>query len=536
MAADQPTSPMAADQPTSPMVADAMLRQWEDRSSGRSSSAGTPLSPGLAAALRNISARRAKEGALALKRSVSKTIFEAGVGHHDMRIVYGLALLAQWGMLILCWALIILMPYARLDGSMYMIEWVPIFMAVAFISMMTLRDLRGMKWFQFRSPRLWLVVTFAIGWAIASLRGVSMTMERALDNSYSEELTMRYVSGIPLFVSKFFGMDLMGYLLGAVCFWVFFSLGMMACCLGNCCSKTRTVDRIAKIIQVSPPIMDMVQDRQQIKSFSVVAFVLPFTLVFSLVLGGQVLAPPDRVFRTAGPPVSLVPLCSPPLSGYVRHQAARLSQSVLGLVEASSSVSGANPLVGAVGAIGRLAFELAWSSYFEGENLACAVPADEDRVLYAVRLPHVHVTSAMRLPNMTLALRDAEGLASSISADGLVRVSARLVSAPTTCNLLTWLEQTGGPAGDGVYHINSAGLVTLSSLTLRGGPAGSATVALCPGEHTVEVRSLTSRADGDASSPLGSPVVRRIGVMLVAFDTEASSYVATSAPMVCRHA
>ena len=463
-----------------------------------------------------------------LQRTVSKTFFEARSGHHDMRVVSAFAYLAQWCMLILCWSLIVLMPYARLDGSMYVIEWVPISLATAFVSMMTLRDLRAQRWFQFRWPRLWLVPFLILGLAVAALRAVSMAME----DQYSEELTMRYVSGIPLFLSKFFGMDLMGYVLGSVCFWLFLTFGMLACCFGNCCGKTATVRRLVKIITNSPPIMDMVQDRQQIKSFSVIAFVLPFTLVFSLVIGGQILTPPHHVFRSAGSPARLVPLCSPPLSSYVREQAARLSQSALGFAERSSNSTGTNPLFSAAGAIGRGIFELAWSSHFEVEHLACAVPGDADRALFAVRLPDASVTSTLVLPNITLALRDTEGLASSIPEDGDVQVSTRLVRAPAACDPGTRLLPAGGLADNGTYHVSRAGVVTLSGLTLLGGPESGAAVPLCPGEHTIEVRSVASRADGAAASPLASSVVARVVVRLVGFDATATSRVETTQPMV----
>ena len=71
-------------------------------------------------------------------------------------------------------------------------------------------------------------------------------------------------------------MRLAGYASGVALrhFLVFF--GIAACCCNNCCGRSSIMRTVATAIMRSPPIMDMVQDRQQVKSFSILIFVLPF--------------------------------------------------------------------------------------------------------------------------------------------------------------------------------------------------------------------------------------------------------------------
>ena len=124
---------------------------------------------------------------------------------------------------------------------------------------------------------------------------------------------------------RFFGLDMVGFIIGFTLFWSFFFFGCFGCCCFNCCGRARLVQHLTRRRREAMPFMDMVQNRSQLHHFNPLLFLYPFCIISSCVIGGTLLMEPARTFVPGGPPSQLLPLCSPVVS---RHLHARVAQLI----------------------------------------------------------------------------------------------------------------------------------------------------------------------------------------------------------------
>ena len=73
---------------------------------------------------------------------MSRTLHEISSGYYDMLFVRMLAGAGQWTAVFLVWLLIIVAPFAQIDGVIYVIVYLPLILIWAGFGVLLLRDVR----------------------------------------------------------------------------------------------------------------------------------------------------------------------------------------------------------------------------------------------------------------------------------------------------------------------------------------------------------------------------------------------------------
>ena len=133
-------------------------------------------------------------------------------------------------------------------------------------------------------------------------------MTSAMGNEVRTERTQRLVVGSVFWTFRFFGLDMVGFILGSTLFWSFFFFGFCGCCMFNCCGRVRLVQQFTRRRREAMPFMDMVrarfrvrphpraeptraaspvqvQNRSELHHFNPLLFLYPFCIISSCVIG-----------------------------------------------------------------------------------------------------------------------------------------------------------------------------------------------------------------------------------------------------------
>ena len=203
----------------------------------------------------------------------------------------------------------------------------PVLAAVIYLAVILANDFgAGRAKLLPRQSRCMVLAIVAVGAAMVLTRTLYLTLNTSTrGNEIRTEQAQRIILGSVFWACRFFGLDMVGFIIGFTLFWSFFFFGCFGCCCFNCCGRARLVQHLTRRRREAMPFMDMVQNRSQLHHFNPLLFLYPFCIISSCVIGGTLLMEPARTFVPGGPPSQLLPLCSPVVS---RHLHARVAQLI----------------------------------------------------------------------------------------------------------------------------------------------------------------------------------------------------------------